>query len=142
MFFFDCGSSAATTFNMAGIGQQSGTFDLACIQLEEGSVMTPFEELPIEVSQQRVNRYYEKQPSINILGACSTVINLSVPIIYKASKRATPSVTISNVTYINTSSISLNASSNADYCNVNVVGTGGSVHNGHVSFTLTSDARL
>lgn len=43
---------------LGGSLMQSGTFDIACVQLEEGSVATPFEELPIEISQSRVNRYY------------------------------------------------------------------------------------
>lgn len=57
-FWFDGGSTVAAPYGLSTLGQQSGTFDLACVQLEEGSVATPFEELPIEVSQQRVNRYY------------------------------------------------------------------------------------
>ncbi len=55
-FWFDAGSNFAT--NSSSLGQQSGTFDLACVQLEEGSIATPFEELPMEISQMRVNRYY------------------------------------------------------------------------------------
>lgn len=54
-FWFEAGSdfSSQTT-----VGQQSGTFDIACVQLEEGSVATPFEELPNDVAQLRVNRYF------------------------------------------------------------------------------------
>lgn len=54
--WFDAGTGWAT--RSSSLGQQSGTFDIACIQLEEGSVATPFEELPIEISQTRVFRYY------------------------------------------------------------------------------------
>lgn len=54
---FDMGSTYSSQFG--GLGQQSGTFDIACVQLEEGSVATPFEELPIEISQTRIGRYYK-----------------------------------------------------------------------------------
>lgn len=57
-WWFDAGSGSSTS--AANLGQQSGIFDIACVQLEEGSVMTPFEELPMEISQMRVNRYYQK----------------------------------------------------------------------------------
>lgn len=56
LFGFDIGSTHSSGW--AGMIQQSGTFDIACVQLEEGSVATPFEELPMEVSQQRVNKYF------------------------------------------------------------------------------------
>lgn len=52
--------SANNTFeSWCNITQQTGTFDIACVQVEEGSVATPFEEVPIEISQHRVNRYYQ-----------------------------------------------------------------------------------
>lgn len=57
VFWFDAETTTYGT-RSANLGQQSGTFDIACIQLEEGSVATPFEELPIEISKTRVNRYF------------------------------------------------------------------------------------
>ncbi len=59
-FWFDGGSTIAGTYNISSMVQQSGTFDIACVQLEEGTVATPFEELPIEVNQMRVNRYFQQ----------------------------------------------------------------------------------
>lgn len=56
VFWFDAGANFSG--RTLGLGQQSGTFDIACIQLEEGSVATPFEELPIEVSKVRLSRYF------------------------------------------------------------------------------------
>ncbi len=57
-FWFDAGSS----FNARtdSLGQQSGTFDLALIQLEEGAVATPFEDRPLGVELALCQRYYEK----------------------------------------------------------------------------------
>lgn len=58
-FWFDADLTTFSTRTLS-LGQQSGTFDIACVQLEEGSVATPFEELPIEVSEMRVSRYYQR----------------------------------------------------------------------------------
>jgi len=55
-FWFDAGSDYDT--RTAGLGQQSGTFDIAQVQLEEGSVATPFEERPYGVELQLCQRYY------------------------------------------------------------------------------------
>lgn len=54
-FTFDAGSSTGASI----VGQQSGTFDIACVQLEEGSVATPFEELPLDITEHQINRYYQ-----------------------------------------------------------------------------------
>jgi len=55
-FWFDAGSN----FNerAAGLGQQSGTFDIAQVQLEEGSVATPFEQRPIASEFNLCTRYF------------------------------------------------------------------------------------
>jgi hypothetical protein len=46
-FWFDAGSNYDSRTN--SLGQQSGTFDIAQIQLEEGSVATAFEQRPIGI---------------------------------------------------------------------------------------------
>lgn len=56
-FWFDAGSDYAA--RAAYLGQQSGTFDIACVQLEEGSVATPYEDLSYTVLALLVWRYYE-----------------------------------------------------------------------------------
>lgn len=53
--WFDAGSAYATP--ASGLTQQSGTFDITCLQLEEGAIATPFEELPISLSKCLVDRY-------------------------------------------------------------------------------------
>lgn len=55
-FWFDAGSS----FNSrtGNLGQQSGTFDIAQVQLEEGSVATPFENRPYGLEVSLCQRYY------------------------------------------------------------------------------------
>lgn len=56
MFWFDAGSSHNS--RAANLGQQSGTFDIAQVQLEEGSVATPFEQRPYGLELSLCQRYY------------------------------------------------------------------------------------
>ena len=60
-FWFDAGSNFNSRTN--NLGQQSGTFDIAQVQIEEGSVATPFEQRPIGLELSLCQRYYEE-------GAC------------------------------------------------------------------------
>ena len=55
--FFDAGSSLDGSVD--SLGNQSGTFDIACIQLEEGTVSTKFEEEEMSANLARVSRYYQ-----------------------------------------------------------------------------------
>ena len=57
-FWFDAGSSNSS--RASSLGQQSGTFDIAQVQLEEGSVATPFELRPIGTELSLCQRYYTK----------------------------------------------------------------------------------
>lgn len=57
IFWLSAGSSYSS--RAAGLGEQTGVFDLACVQLEEGSVATPFEELPLSLSKCLVDRYVQ-----------------------------------------------------------------------------------
>lgn len=53
-FFFEAGSS----FGFTGMTQQSGTVDMAQIQLEEGNIATPFENRPYGLELSLCQRYY------------------------------------------------------------------------------------
>lgn len=56
--WFDAGSNLNSRTD--SLGQQSGTFDIAQVQLEEGEVATPFEERHIADELMLCQRYYEK----------------------------------------------------------------------------------
>lgn len=56
VFWFDAGSSFDA--RTVSLGQQSGTFDLARVQLEEGVVATEYEMLPPEETEQIAKRFY------------------------------------------------------------------------------------
>ena len=57
-FWFDAGSTIAPIY-IPGMIQQSGTFDIAQVQLEEGSVATPFEQRPYGLELSLCQRYYQ-----------------------------------------------------------------------------------
>lgn len=94
IFWFDVGSTIASGSNIAtaGLGQQSGTFDLACIQLEEGTVMTPFEELPVSVAYDILNRYFVLMSVDGGYTSGSTGYT-SRDVFFRTLMRTTPTVT-------------------------------------------------
>jgi hypothetical protein len=62
-FWFEAGSNLGSRTNF--IGQQSGTFDIAQVQLEAGPVATPFENLPTTIELSLCQRYYCKSFNID-----------------------------------------------------------------------------
>ena len=60
--WFDAGSDFDAFTNT--LGHQTGTFDIACVQFEEGVVATRFEEERPEAALQRVNRYFWKYKQV------------------------------------------------------------------------------
>jgi hypothetical protein len=57
-FWFDAGSGLNSRTD--SLGHQSGTFDIAQVQVEEGPVATPFEQRPIGLELALCQRYYFK----------------------------------------------------------------------------------
>ena len=91
-FWFDAGSSVAS--RTANLGQQSGTFDIAQVQLEEGSVATPFENRLYGLELSLCQRYYEVGRCIQQLGIGTTIgVALTGQVFFKTSKRIVPTVT-------------------------------------------------
>lgn len=92
-FWFNAGSTYTDV--AGGIGQQSGTFDIAEVKLEEGSVATPWTPYEGEFGGevQACQRYFEKS---NLTGfayrtyASTSSVSMTIP--YKVRKRATPTI--------------------------------------------------
>ena len=88
-FWFDAGSNFNSSTN--SLGQQSGTFDIAQVQLEEGSVATPFENRPIGTELALCQRYFQKFNWVfNSYGAAGNVLLGTYPLL--VTMRATPTV--------------------------------------------------
>lgn len=101
-FWFDAGSD----FNArtASLGQQSGTFDIAEVKLEIGSVATPFSLAGGNIAGElaMAQRYYEKG-SARLDTYATSGNNESINVFYKVTKRisVTPSVTNTSVVNFN-----------------------------------------
>jgi hypothetical protein len=98
--WFDAGSNFNA--NTDSLGQQSGTFDIAQVQVEAGPVATPFERRPIGTELALCQRYYEtsgtslfSQASL-FRGYVVSGAVYSVRTNFKVEKRAAPTVTITN----------------------------------------------
>ena len=90
-FWFDAGSDWNSRTN--SLGQQSGTFDIAQIQLEEGTVPTPFEHRPYGTELALCQRYCVVWKDNSHIGTGTaynaTSMNITVPV--PVPMRATPS---------------------------------------------------
>lgn len=96
VFWFDAGSY----FNSraANLGQQSGTFDIAQVQLEEGSVATPFEQRPYGLELSLCQRYYEPVMAyVNGMVYAGNGDYRGPNIKFKVTKRVTPTAFPSSI---------------------------------------------
>ena len=87
--WFDAGSS----FNARtdSLGQQSGTFDIAQVQIEPGPVATPFEQRPIGTELALCQRYYETGTGKMAGYSPASAANANA-VYFKATKRAVPTL--------------------------------------------------
>lgn len=89
-FWFDAGSNYNTYTN--SLGQQSGTFDIAQVQLEQGTVATPFEQRPYGLELSLCQRYYEVGYTKMYSGNSSIVATTPS---FKTQKRTVPTLVYS-----------------------------------------------
>jgi hypothetical protein len=79
------------------LGQQSGTFDIAQVQVEAGPVATPFERRPIAVETALCQRYYELV-GVGSLGRWNNATTAELFITGIVDKRVVPTVTLASTT--------------------------------------------
>lgn len=87
-FWFDAGSGFNSRTN--SLGQQSGTFDIAQVQLEEGSTATDYEFRPIGEELLLCQRYYE---GVHIM-LSTAVTPIRSQAFFKVRKRVVPTITL------------------------------------------------
>lgn len=88
-FWFESGSNYSARTN--SLGQQSGTFDIAQVQLEEGSVATPFEQRPIGLELSLCQRYYELLNGV-FIGYVASANFTYFPLKFFVKKRVSPTI--------------------------------------------------
>ena len=97
VFWFDAGSDYNSRTN--SLGQQSGTFDIAQVQLEAGSVATPFEMRPVGVEFQLCQRYYQVYSKANMYfgnGHQNGTTSYDVIVKFDTPMRSAPSASLIN----------------------------------------------
>jgi hypothetical protein len=146
-FWFDAGSDYDSRTN--SLGNQSGTFDLAQVQLEAGEVATPFEQRPIGVELALCQRYYQVfgnfANSATAEYICCDVTNGATywkTVRFRVTMRTVP--TSVNLTYgsdaiFNQSSASVSVLS-ADSFRLQVTANGSGA--GYIYFHWTAEAEL
>lgn len=83
VFWFDAGVTFGARSNY--LGQQSGTFDIAQVQLEQGPSVTRFERRPIQQELALCQRYYQ---SMNLFVSSVGPYPYTFPV----TKRSAPAV--------------------------------------------------
>jgi hypothetical protein len=104
--WFDAGSNFNSRTD--SLGHQSGTFNIAQVQVEAGPVATPFERRPIGTELALCQRYFEKAiETANLIlhpPARSTYATTGwLNYFFKVTKRTNPNVTATFVNLISTS---------------------------------------
>lgn len=135
--WFDAGATY-DAFN-GGLGQQSGTFDIANVQLEEGWLATPFEFRPLSLEISLCQRYFESGffQSSFWSGASGQSSLSTVP--FKTNKRVTPTIAASGTSLSNASAAVLQ---NVDVGKFTAGATSNAVSQVNVSFAWAADAEL
>ena len=107
--------AAATTglqLNLSVGAQTSGTWIVSSVQLEPGSVATPFEQRPIGTELALCQRYYWVRTNVEYLTRGSTGAGFRQHIPMPVAMRAAPSITFASTVFINAATVqALNISS-------------------------------
>jgi hypothetical protein len=80
---------------------------LAGVQLEAGSVATPFERRPIGTELALCQRYYQARTNISFLAYAATTLAAVTDFAFLVTMRAAPTVTLTNGTLINVANVFL-----------------------------------
>ena len=91
--WFDAGSSFNSRTDT--LGQQSGTFDIAQVQIEAGPVATPFERRPIGTELELCLRYYQIVADSAAFGTSNTTTACLLKYVFPVPMRASPTRTLS-----------------------------------------------
>ena len=88
------GSYASATGATSVVGTSGATFYVTGVQLEVGTVATPFERQIYNAQLAQCQRYYERIGAYGSTSAWTTITN---PVSPKVSKRTTPTITMTDI---------------------------------------------
>lgn len=135
---------AGTTFNSRTntLGQQSGTFDISQVQLEEGSVATSFEERHVSQEYMLCQRYYTVVESLihtSYALANGLVANsFTLPV----KMRINPSLFITYSSYSNLYATNLFTANNYNGMSISIGDNAVATGNAYAYFTCKCNAEL
>ena len=129
IIWFDAGSTYNTQTD--SLGQQSGTFDIAQVQVEPGAVATAFERRPIGMELSLCQRYFQ-QGTFQAQAYNTTGDFIKAGFSFSPTMRTAPSIAFTETQQINTSSASQMIDSNASdfFIRRSIVSTGNGFFNG------------
>ena len=121
--WFDAGSDFNARTDT--LGQQSGTFEIAQVQVEPGPVATPFERRPIGTELALCQRYYQVIDG-RAGGYVVSGVTITYRIPFRISMRTTPTVVVTGQENVNTTGATMQAEGNEHANHVALsTGTGG-----------------
>jgi hypothetical protein len=128
IIYFDAGSNFNSRTD--SLGQQSGTFDIAQVQLESGPAATPFERRPQQTELALCQRYFQTMTAASL--TCSTFKYMAGARTgsfggggaFNTQMRTTPSVTTAFNAFTNCTEGTHNVSSAGIGINADVTGAG------------------
>ena len=93
-FYLQIWFDAGSTYNARTdtLGQQSGTFEIAQVQIERGPVATPFERRPIGTELALCQRYFLSATTGATLNVLGTTANVSYMGNFPVTMRANPTI--------------------------------------------------
>jgi hypothetical protein len=137
IFWLDAGTTYnGDTFNL---GQQSGSFYFACVQLEEGPVATPFEIRPWHAEYQLCMRYYETGGAYMGFPAPGATYSAYFTQWFKTTKRAVPTI-VHNVSGYSNATGYNPLSAMVDSCGAQLVAA--AIGNAQANWSWTANAEL
>ena len=137
-FWFDSGATYSS--RSLSLGQQSGTFDIAQVQLEDGSVSTEFERRTVGDEMLLCQRFYElgNDHGILVTAAIGSYGGGIVDATFKVTKRALP--TTVSVTKTSGTIAGLNGTANKN--RIQVTPSAQAAANTYAVFDWSVDAEL